>query len=618
MQNRTTGFQNFIFNPITYNPLTMPSINAIRKAILAYLEDEEIHKIIEVTNKMALNFKLTNMERVELTPAGNSKFDGRVRWAVSTLRKALLLENVENKLGIFRITQTGLKAIRSNPQLINDTFLMQFPTYREWKQSTSDIQKINKETTKEQLHLKFGLVSYIDMLGTKEFQTNSNPQNIPTKWNTLVEKFQKSLEYTIKDAVITFNSFSDTIIITLEHKDPKYLLKNFAIAAWHIIPESIKADIPIRGCFSIGNFFHKNNFFVGTAITEAAQYYELPQWIGITASPSAHIKIEKLSKKDPSFFTYYHKYSIPLKHSFEQEAWTIKWPELYDTMNLAQNKSSDILDIIDEKLESVTDVDISLKWRNTKKIYKDMFTGYSRDYKFTVSLDRPAYPLGSKIYVQANMPYAVDGIPIQFKIFNSKGKLMDAKTINTGPDYLTHPDSGIYEVDFKADGDNWKVYETYTVQVTYVNRTEKNMFVVDQVTPVIQTDKDMYAIGSNMIVTVVDPNSNMDSNAVEYVGDHKDSKLTITTKHDRIDTYRLEETGNSTGVFQGVIGILGRRRDGTIVPFNTGTEIIERTQGTGGKDGYIAASPGDEITFTYQYGSKAASVLCRISEDMGI
>lgn len=254
--------------------------------------------------------------------------------------------------------------------------------------------------------------------------------------------------------------------------------------------------------------------------------------------------------------------------------------------------------------------------RNIIKTIEDLhnsFSDYSYDHVFTISTDQSVYPLESKIYVQANIRYAVDGIPIEFEIVNSKEKMLDAKTVNIEPKYLTHPESGIYEIDFKMKGDDWKVGEEYTVRATYGKRSEEYTFTIDQRTPVIQTDKGVYMIDSDMIVTVIDPDSDKDSEVVEYVGDHKGSKLTITTEHGTIDTYRLEETGDSTGIFQGVIGILGKRKDGTTIPFNTGTEIIKKTQGTGDEDGYIEASPGDEITLTYQYGSKTVSVLCFVA-----
>lgn len=354
--------------------MTFPTRPTLTKEILTHLKNKNVHNIVEVTNEMAKHFKLTNDERTRKTPkVKRLKWNVDVLWAVSQLRKALLLKNVENERGKFRITKRGSTVLVDDPQIIDNKYLEKFPEYLEWIQSDVNRKKINREYVQDDLPQKYGLVSYIDILGTKEFWRNHNSRDISQKWNMLGEKFHNLLKISLKKNVdITFNSFSDTIIITLENNDVQHLIKNFGMAAGSIIPESMILDIPIRGCFSIGTFFNKNNFFIGKAITEAAQYYEMPQWIGITASPSAHAQLEKWSKKDSSIFTYYHKCQIPLRHYFEQDGWAIKWPELYDDSFNLDRSANHILDKIDDQLKKITNIDVALKWRNTRKFYNDV------------------------------------------------------------------------------------------------------------------------------------------------------------------------------------------------------------------------------------------------------
>ncbi len=332
-----------------------------------------------MTNYLIKHFDITEDERNQLTSGGKqSKFDAQVRWAVSELRQALLLENSSS--GVFKITPRGLETLKENPPIIDSKFLRKFPEFQAWIKSTDHTNKIYKKKVLEEFNPKFGLVSYIDMLGTKDFWKNFDPRGIPDTWNKFTKQLQDLLqqEFT-QGSQMNFNSFSDTIIITLENDDINDLLKKFGKTMWSSITQSIKLDIPIRGCFSIGSFYNEKNFFIGEAVTDAAQYYELPQWIGISASPSANVKIEKLSKADPTIRRYYHKCSIPLKHSLEHDAWAIKWPALYDASNIgAENDESfvDILELIDKNLEKIKNVDAVLKWRNTKKFYNDV-TGNS-------------------------------------------------------------------------------------------------------------------------------------------------------------------------------------------------------------------------------------------------
>lgn len=230
-----------------------------------------------------------------------------------------------------------------------------------------------------------------------------------------------------------------------------------------------------------------------------------------------------------------------------------------------------------------------------------------------VSTDRSVYPLESQIYVRVIPPHARMGNQIKLEVLN-KGKILLAKTIDKESGHLVQHDSNGYQIIFKIGKDSCNTRETYTVRVTHDGSYGSGSFVFAQRTPVIQTDKDVYAIGSDMIITVIDPDSDKDSHAVEYVGNHTNSKLTIISKHDRIETCRLQETGDSTGIFQGVIGILGIPKDSTMIPHHTDAEIVKKTRNIDSDEGHIMVRSGDEITLIYQYGSKTVSLSCHASE----
>lgn len=349
----------------------MPPRNELRKAIFFLLKDGEIHNINEVCDKMIKKFKLNQNDFKRHHPKSKrSVLYTNIAWTVSELRKAGILKNIKDQRGVFKITSIGMNAANKNPSKMDESFLNKFSAYREWRKNIKNVKKIKKIEPKK-IPKKFGLVAFIDILGTKDAQKNKKLSHTIINWNKLVQNFRKYLKFTIDDAKLTFNTFSDTMIITLEHKNAQYLLTKFGMSSWSCIVESIELNIPIRGCFSIGKFYHKNNLFMGEAIREAAQYYELPQWIGISAAPSAYAKLEFMNE---STMSNYYKCSIPLKQSMEQEAWAINWPENYELSrsNEKNNSNKNILDLIDKNLKTITDVNASLKWRNTKKFYHDV------------------------------------------------------------------------------------------------------------------------------------------------------------------------------------------------------------------------------------------------------
>ena len=221
----------------------------------------------------------------------------------------------------------------------------------------------------------------------------------------------------------------------------------------------------------------------------------------------------------------------------------------------------------------------------------------------SVSSDRTVYPLDSIMHMRANLgeQKIMEGEKILFEVFNSKRKLLLSQYID--PTKNDHPDlaeANIFQACFKMEGKEWKVGSMYIVRGTYRSSYAEDTFVIDKRTPVIQSDKSVYIIGSDMILTVIDPDADKDNEVAEFVGDREDSKLIIESPYGKIEGYRLRETGDSTGIFQGIIGILGIKKDGSVIPQNADGKIIDKIQGTSIDDGYIGGMPGDELTVRYK------------------
>ncbi len=350
--------------------MIIPTKDIMQLHILEYLKDGQLYSILEVTDHVAKVLHIDQNKRKELTPvSGRSKFDIRVRWAVSTLRKAGLLKNT--KLGWFKITREGIQILEEQPTLINDAFLKRHcPKYVEWITSHTGTKKRLQEKASIPIET-LGIVSIIDILGTKGSWKENKPTDIHESWNKLIHITKNLLEsensFKKKFALVTF---SDTMFIIVKGKDPKNLLRAFSKTVWRVIVESIRMDMPIRGCVSCGEFFYHGSLFTGRAVDEAAQYYQLPQWIGISAAPSAHSVINDMITKSTDLDNqYFAKHDIPLKNSIEQDAWVVNWPRQYDEER--EDADGDILSIIeqaiDRKLSLLTDIDAALKWRNTRK-----------------------------------------------------------------------------------------------------------------------------------------------------------------------------------------------------------------------------------------------------------
>ncbi|HEX2621992.1 MAG TPA: restriction endonuclease [Phototrophicaceae bacterium] len=108
----------------TYDKLILP--------LLQFASDGEPHHIREAIETLAEHLQLNPEERAEMLPNGKKyKFDDRVQWANTYLKKAGLLESINR--GIFQITQRGQIVLKSNPPYIDQKFLMQFPEFVKFK-----------------------------------------------------------------------------------------------------------------------------------------------------------------------------------------------------------------------------------------------------------------------------------------------------------------------------------------------------------------------------------------------------------------------------------------------------------------------------------------------------
>lgn len=89
--------------------------------------------IREAVERLADEFHLTPEDRAELLDSGKQRrFDNRVNWACSYLRKAALLESAGR--GLFQITERGNTVLAGKPQRVDIRFLSQFPEIQEFRQ----------------------------------------------------------------------------------------------------------------------------------------------------------------------------------------------------------------------------------------------------------------------------------------------------------------------------------------------------------------------------------------------------------------------------------------------------------------------------------------------------
>ena len=108
----------------TYQTLMLPLLKAVKNG--------KEHRLNDLVDILANEFNLSDDERKELLPSGQTfLFGNRVAWARAYLKKAGLLD--APKRGFVCITKRGLDVLKQNPKEVNVALLQQFQEFIEFQ-----------------------------------------------------------------------------------------------------------------------------------------------------------------------------------------------------------------------------------------------------------------------------------------------------------------------------------------------------------------------------------------------------------------------------------------------------------------------------------------------------
>jgi restriction system protein len=119
--------------------MPVPEFNEIKAPALQFFAggDGQLHKISEVYGVLAKYFNLTEQEQTELLPSGTQpRWHNRANWALYDLFRAGLL--ARPKRGHYMITDAGKTVAAQKPKVIDRDFLMQFPQFVQFTQTTGN------------------------------------------------------------------------------------------------------------------------------------------------------------------------------------------------------------------------------------------------------------------------------------------------------------------------------------------------------------------------------------------------------------------------------------------------------------------------------------------------
>ena len=210
------------------------------------------------------------------------------------------------------------------------------------------------------------------------------------------------------------------------------------------------------------------------------------------------------------------------------------------------------------------------------------------------SFDRTVYPLNAVMHLRAGMNKLIQNEMLSFEIFDFRKNKLFSKRINPkNKKYRVAPDVLLFEATTKMKGNKWKIGEQYTLRVTYGKHQYESHTIIAKRNSIILTDRETYLLGSDAIITVIAPDFDLDNDKPEFIGNKPNNKITISSSVAKLKNYKLRETGDSTGIFQGVIGFLPPK-------YIKGKRQFPKPKGKGPADGYLPAKISDETTIKFE------------------
>lgn len=112
--------------------MPIPTHEEAMLPVLVELRDGQLHHRRALADAMADHFKLTESERAAMLPSGKAPvFRSRTGWALSYMKQAGLVHSPRR--GWYEITPLGRDALATNPERIDNDYLMQFDGFRDFR-----------------------------------------------------------------------------------------------------------------------------------------------------------------------------------------------------------------------------------------------------------------------------------------------------------------------------------------------------------------------------------------------------------------------------------------------------------------------------------------------------
>jgi hypothetical protein len=227
---------------------------------------------------------------------------------------------------------------------------------------------------------KYGAVILLDALGASRYTEEQIKKFLSARSeiNSIVKSLATELSGKGRFHSPSIFTFGDTIIITIQLGSKKYIkahIFGITLLMRRYLFHSLGKGILFRGAFSIGHYIEDpdSNTVMGPAVTDAASWYEQPEWMGLSCTPKTNSVLEYhfAGSERQIDFRYLHTYDVPLKGGSTFNLHTIAWPSAFFDEHLLKvaEKSNPRKYFLEILKDLPVPKGVELKYENTKKYF---------------------------------------------------------------------------------------------------------------------------------------------------------------------------------------------------------------------------------------------------------
>jgi hypothetical protein len=253
---------------------------------------------------------------------------------------------------------------------------------------------------------KSGVVVFLDALGARTIDISFSADylnKLEEFKNEIVQT--KKIIRTAEDAFdknkaiwrpkrLKFRFFGDSVLITYavnSERELKRVMLGVYFLICNFICLSLKMGILFRGALSVGKYLETKDVMLGPAITDAANWYDQPDFIGVMLTPSTTNLVKSIyrlgSKTDQVDVESPHPslllYEVPISkrsvsRGSEIQAYAVNWPGLIDLEYAPEDKKDRLLWFYNRVKALPVPVGAETKYSNTEAFIKESIKAAAR------------------------------------------------------------------------------------------------------------------------------------------------------------------------------------------------------------------------------------------------